>query len=208
MSEQQKLPPEWTITNSHAGATVAGAIYSPKDGNMLVALVLVENTLQMLDAFRMSLTVKNGNALTMTNLSVAYTSPDRQVRLMTFGKGYKCNTVSLAKVNAIGNARAYVHPAVDDPRITATDYFYVVAENDPNVDPLVKFGEHLNLGSPHAVLPQWYDHLLRAGTAAGLVDQLPVVGDEWKWAVRVNKDAIEWECIISTGLREGVISIG
>jgi hypothetical protein len=208
MSEEQKLPDEWSITNSHAGATVAGAIYSPKDGNMLVALVLVENTLQMLDAFRMSLTVKNGNACTMTNTSVAYYAPDRQVRLTTFGKGYKCNTVSLAKVNAIGNARAYVHPAVDDPRITATDYFYVVAENDPGVDPLTKFGEHLNLGSPHAVLPQWYDHLLKAGIAAGLVDQLPVIGEEWKWAVRVDKDAIEWEHVISTGLREGAISIG
>jgi hypothetical protein len=208
MSEQQKPPDEWSITNSHAGASVAGAIYSPSDENMLVALVLVENTLQMLEAFRMSMTVKGGTALKMTNTTAPIYHPDRQVNLTTAGKGYKCNTVSLAKVDAIGNARAYVHPAADDPRTSATEYFYVVAENDPNIDTLKRFGERLNLGIPHAILPDWNAYLLNAGTEAKLVESLPVIGDEWKWAVRVDKDPLKWQDVIAAGLREGAISIG
>lgn len=204
----QQLPPEWNITNGHAGASVASAIYSPKDENMAVGLVLVENTLQMLEAFRMSMTVKNGNALKMTNISAPLYSPERQVNLMTFGKGYRCTTVSLAKANAVGNARSYVHPSADDPRMSMTDYFYVVVENDPSLNALTVFGDHLNLGTPHAVLPAWYDYLLKAGIEAGLVDQLPVIGDEWKWAVRVDKDVLKWEAVISTGLKEGSITIG
>ncbi len=206
MTEQ--LPPEWNLTNGHAGASVAAAVYSPKDENMAVGLVLVENTLQMLEAIRMSLTVKNGRSLSMTNTSAPRYDPERQVDLTTFGKGYKVNTVSLEKVNAVGNARCYLHPSADDPRMTLTDFFYVAVENDPNVDALQVFGDHLNLGTPHAVLPAWYDYLLKAGTEAGLVDQLPIIGDEWKWAVRVDKNTIEWESVISTGLKEGFITIG
>ena len=198
---------EWHVQNGHAGALVASVIFSPDDDNMLVAMVLTDDTLQILDAIKASMSKKRGHDLHITNIKAGTYATDRSYFLTTAGKGYVQVQTGFGKVNAKGHARAHVHPLTLDPRLGDAEHFYIIVPNEAHLDGLNEFGKRLSLGTPHAVLPDWYKYLLETGSNKGLVKALPVIGEDWKCAWRVAKNTLQWEQIISEGLREQLITI-
>lgn len=191
-----------TLSNQHANALALNLVYSPADENMLVAVVLASTSSQMLEAIKAQMEKNGGNILT------AFQDDEDSVYLTAAGRGYTHVKSLFSRANASGQARAHLHQLAGDPRLHPKEnYFYVVVEHGTPTH--VKLGERLQLATHHTILPEWYERLMRAGWDAGLVESLPILGDEhfFQAAYRVLKDDAAWGQIISEGLKSGELKI-
>jgi hypothetical protein len=195
---ESDTPPIIRITNDSAMLFASSATWSPDD-QQLVATQVVTTSQELLKAIKASLATNNRKSY------ITVKTPEDSAYLKGARRGFITATNSLTQANAEGTVSALLHPLSGDPQAHTDDHFYLVIT--PEEDLSEKFVERLDLAIPWPLQPEWAEYLLEAGKRAGLVEELPTVGTDFSAGLKVLKNETKWQQVISTGLKQGRISI-
>jgi hypothetical protein len=159
----------------------------------------VTTSQELLKAIKASLATNNRKSY------ITVKTPKDSAYLKGARRGFITATNSLTQANAEGTVSALLHPLSGDPQAHTDDHFYLVIT--PEEDLSEKFAERLDLAIPWPLQPEWAEYLLEAGKKAGLVQALAMSGSDFSAGLRVAKNETKWQQVISTGLKQGRISI-
>ena len=192
------MPPLIRIANDSAMVFASSAIWSPQD-QQLVAAQVVTTSQDLLKSIKA--TLANSNSKSYLTIK----TPNDDAYLKGARKGFIATGNNLASANAEGTVTALLHPWSGDPQTQTGDVFYLVVASHESLEQ--KFIERLDLAIPWPLQPEWAGYLLEAGKREHLVEVLPMSGEDFSVGLRIVKNESLWHKVISTGLRQGLISI-
>ena len=192
-----------SITNEHAQIFAACVIFDRDDEQLVAAVIPYAhggNHAELLKAIKASLTTNSDRWITVRSEDLGTTM------LKGAKQGYIVSSAAMRQASAEGRVEVWLHTATGSPQSTDRDYFYLLAYAESNLEQL--FVDRLNLAVPWPIKPEWADLIFNAALQAGLITNLPIVGQSrYTIALRIDKNPDKWAVIINQALTDNHIHV-